>query len=156
MEELEAKANDIVTEHMWWSAGAGLIPVPMLDLAAISGVQLKMLKNLADHYGVPFSDNLGKSLTGAVLGGVTPGLASGTVRSWIKTLPMVGGILGAFSQSMLAGASTYALGKVFVQHFASGGTFLNFDPSSVKQYFAEQFQKGKALVSSKKPAPTAA
>ena len=49
----------------------------------------------------------------------------------------------------LAGASTYAVGKVFVQHFESGGTFLNFDPEDVRDYYAEQFEKGKAAAAKK-------
>ena len=45
-----------------------------------------------------------------------------------------------------AGASTYAVGQVFIQHFESGGTFLDFDPDKVKAYFAEQVEKGKLVV----------
>ena len=37
---------------------------------------------------------------------------------------------------------TYALGKVFIQHFAAGGTFLSFDPEAVRDYFQTQLQEG--------------
>ncbi|MCP4106117.1 MAG: hypothetical protein GY749_11350 [Desulfobacteraceae bacterium] len=50
-----------------------------------------------------------------------------------------------------ASASTYALGKIFIQHFASGGTFLTFDPEKVKAYYAEMFEDGKK-VAGQKPA----
>ncbi|MDE2463441.1 MAG: GTPase, partial [Alphaproteobacteria bacterium] len=40
----------------------------------------------------------------------------------------------------LAAASTYALGKVFIQHFESGGTFLDMDPDKVSAYFKEQYE----------------
>jgi len=36
---------------------------------------------------------------------------------------------------IVAGAATYAIGKVFVRHFASGGTFLTFNPEKVKDYY---------------------
>jgi len=52
----------------------------------------------------------------------------------------------------VAGASTYAVGQVFIQHFESGGTFLDFDPEKVKGYFAEQFEKGKLAVGDLKKA----
>jgi len=43
---------------------------------------------------------------------------------------------------------------VFVQHFESGGTFLDLDPDKVKSYFSEQFAKGKKVVADLKPEST--
>jgi uncharacterized protein (DUF697 family) len=50
--------------------GASLVPVPLFDLLALSGVQLKMLHSLTKLYEVPFSKNLGKSSIASLLGGV--------------------------------------------------------------------------------------
>src|ERR1700754_479907 len=120
MEEREAQANEQVKKHAYVAAGLGLIPIPLLDLAAISATQLKLVKTLADHYDVPFSENRGKALIGALAGGAAPGLAAGTTRSLLKFIPGVGGLLGMVTTPALAGASTYAVGKVFIQHFESG------------------------------------
>jgi len=30
-----------------------------------------------------------------------------------------------------------------LQHFASGGTFLDFDPKNVREHFAREFKEGK-------------
>jgi hypothetical protein len=57
----------------------------------------------------------------------------------------------------VSGASTYAIYKVFVQHFESGGTFLDLEPAKVKSYFSEQFAKGKKFamdLKTKEPAKT--
>ena len=35
----------------------------------------------------------------------------------------------------MAGASTWAMGKVFTQHFATGGTLLDFDPDTMREHF---------------------
>jgi hypothetical protein len=43
---------------------------------------------------------------------------------------------------------------VFVQHFESGGTFLDLDPAKVKAYFSEQFERGKKVVADLKPKST--
>jgi hypothetical protein len=48
---------------------------------------------------------------------------------------------------VVAGASTYAIGKVFYRHFASGGTFLSFDVDRARDYYQEQFKKGESIVS---------
>ena len=37
------------------------------------------------------------------------------------------------------------IGKLFTQHFASGGTFLDFHPEAVREHFYAEFQKGTKL-----------
>lgn len=149
MEEREAQAQEIVMKHVWWAAGMGLIPVPLVDLAAVTATQLKMLKNLSDHYEVEFSEQRGKSIIGALVGGALPGLTASTAKSLLKFIPGVGGLIGLAAVPALAGASTYALGKVFILHFESGGTLLDFDPDKVRAHFAKEFEEGKDVVSSK-------
>jgi hypothetical protein len=63
-------------------------------------------------------------------------------------MPGVGTAAGVMSMSILGGAATYAIGKVFVQHFESGGTFLDFDPEAVREHFAAEFTKGKDVATS--------
>ncbi len=139
-------ANDLVKKYMWWSMGAGLIPVPFVDLIAVSGVQLKMLRDMADIYGITFSENKGKSIVSALLGSIVPNsLARGGVGSILKIIPVVGSVMGGISMSLFSGASTYAIGKVFIQHFESGGTFLDFDPVKVKDYFYSKFEEGQEI-----------
>jgi hypothetical protein len=43
----------------------------------------------------------------------------------------------------VAAASTWATGKVFIRHFESGGTFLDFDPAKARAYYAEEYEAGK-------------
>ena len=40
-------SKKIVRNYMWWSMGAGLIPVPLVDMAAVTGVQLKMVADIS-------------------------------------------------------------------------------------------------------------
>ena len=54
---------------MGWATGAGFVPIPLLDLAASTAVQLRMAKSLSDLYGVPFRKEAVKSVIGAVIGG---------------------------------------------------------------------------------------
>lgn len=139
-------STDLVKKYMWWSMGAGLIPVPFVDLVAVSGVQLKMLKDMSDIYEIKFSENKGKSIVSALLGSIVPNsLAGGGVGSIMKMIPFVGTVMGGISMSLFSGAATYAIGKAFIQHFEAGGTFLDFDPVAVKEYFRSKFEEGKEL-----------
>ena len=65
--------------------------------------------------------------------------------SLMKGVPLIGLTVGALAMPVLAGATTYAVGKVFVQHFASGGTFLNFNPDEVREYYYEMFKEGQEV-----------
>jgi len=132
----ELAAMQIVKRHSMYSAGAGLLPVPWLDLAAITAIQVKMLNDLSKVYGVPFAQERGKSLVSALIGGIVPTKAGyGAAGSFVKGIPGVGSILGMVVMPGFAAASTWAVGKVFIQHFASGGTFLDFDPDKVREHY---------------------
>ena len=149
MSEQEQKALKTVKNYMWWTMGAGLVPVPILDLVAVSGAQLKMLAELSKIYDVPFEKNRGKAIVGSLVGFVLPhSLSYGIVFSLLKAAPLVGSVAGGSSMVLLSGASAWALGKVFIQHFESGGTFLDFDPERVREYFKAQFEEGRNIATS--------
>ena len=61
-EQRDELASQIVDRFSLWSGAAGLIPVPLVDIAAVGGLQLQMLRRISEVYGVPFSSNRGKSI----------------------------------------------------------------------------------------------
>jgi uncharacterized protein (DUF697 family) len=134
----EAEAERIVNSFMGWSVGAGMIPLPLADLAALGAVQLTMLDQLSTLYGVEFKKNLVKPIIGALVGTGGSMLLAVPAASLLKVIPIVGPLAALLTEPGLAAASTYALGKVFIQHFESGGTFLDFDPNKVREYYKEQ------------------
>lgn len=142
-----AHATEIINKYVPWSMGAGLVPVPVLDIVALTGIQVKMLSDLSTAYGVEFSENRIKSIVLSLLSSLgTTALAFGALGSTIKAIPGLGTWLGVATLPVFAGATTYALGKVFMQHFESGGTFLNFDTLKAKKAFVETFEEGKREV----------
>ena len=148
-ERLE-EANNTVRRHMYLAGGLGIIPIPLVDLAAVFAVQLKMLSKLCKLYGVRFRENAGKSLIASLIGGLAPSTFSLPVAFSLKAIPLVGPVLGAVTMPAFSGASTYAVGKVFVQHFESGGTMLTLDPELMKEYFAQQYSEGEAIAAAAK------
>ena len=71
-EERDQVASKLVDRFSLWSGAAGLIPIPLVDMAAVGGVQLQMLRRLSEIYGVPFSENRGKSIIASLAGAVIP------------------------------------------------------------------------------------
>ena len=142
-------AMDIVKTHMYWSMGLGLIPVPAVDFAAITTTQVLMLKKLAAYFEQEFTEDWGKAIIASLIGGYgSTRLAYGAVGSLLKAVPLVGTLAGALSMPAMAGAATYALGKVFIMHFSSGGTMLDFDPVAARSYYEASYKEG--LEASKK------
>lgn len=148
----QEQAEAVMKSMMLWSMGAGLVPIPLLDIAAISGVQIKMLNDMSKIYETPFAEHKVKNIIGALVGGVGSIQFGLPLASLVKIIPVVGQIGSIAAVPVMAGASTYALGKVFIQHFESGGTFLDFDPAKVKDHFAKQFEVGKKVAEDVKKA----
>lgn len=140
----EEKAMKITRRYMLWSAGAGLIPFPIIDLASIIGVQLKMVSEISDVYEVSFSENKAKNTISAALSGVTAStFATGTIGSSIKAVPVIGTLMGTLTMPFFASASAYALSNVFINHFEQGGTFLDLDGEKFKESFKVMFKRGE-------------
>lgn len=135
------RANKIVETYSLWSSGAAALPIPMVDMAYIIGVQLKMLSELSELYGLEFRRNRGKSLVASLVSGVAAGNFLSTAAPWmIRYVPVIGFLAAPVSIVLFSSSVTYATGKVFIQHFEAGGTFLNFKPEEVKAYFREQYR----------------
>lgn len=147
-----AAAERLVRRYTLGGMAVGLVPVPLVDLAGLVAVQLKMLHGLSRHYGVAFRADLGRSAAASLVGGVLPSaLAPTLAASFGKLIPVYGHLIGGSSLALVSGAATYALGKVFIQHFASGGTFLTFDPEAVRDYFEQQLDAGRQVAAELQP-----
>ncbi len=139
MTEKDMLATEAIKKYSLYSAGAGLIPMPLVDFAAISAIQLTMLKQVSSIYDVPFDADRGRSIVAALIGGLAgTNLGYGLGRNLLKAVPFVGPVLGGLSVSAMGGAVTWAVGRVFMQHFASGGTLLDFDPDAMRQHFKRE------------------
>lgn len=142
MTEKKSLADSIIRNHVVWSCGAGMIPVPLLDIGGVSAIQLDMVRQLCKVYSVDFSETQGKAMITTM---VSSSLAKMGARVAIKLIPGIGSVLGGLSMAIMSGASTYALGQVYKTHLENGGTILDFEPSRFKKYYAEQFEKGKKV-----------
>lgn len=139
MSDKDIAAKEIVKRYALYSAGAGLIPMPLVDFAAITAINVKMVKDLGTLYGLEFSQDRIRPLVGSVIAGYSATqVGYGISGSAMKTVPVLGTIAGVAAVPAAGAAVTYAVGRVFIQHFASGGTFLDLDPDKVRAYFSRK------------------
>ena len=104
-------ADAIVDNHVWYAAGVGLIPVPLLDMAGVAGVNLYMVKALSENYGVEFQHDRAKGIIAALASGLSTGLLaqSAAATMALRAIPFVGQVVASLRMSMYGAAFTYAM-----------------------------------------------
>jgi uncharacterized protein (DUF697 family) len=103
--------------------------------------QLYMLQRLSEIYEIPFSENRGKSILTSLAGAMAPASVATATGSFIKGLPGIGTVIGALTMPVASAGATWVIGKVFIQHFASGGTLLDFNPPDYREFIKVQKAK---------------
>ncbi|MCB0598069.1 MAG: DUF697 domain-containing protein [Lewinellaceae bacterium] len=139
IEERQQEAQQITRRRTLYAAGAGLIPFPIVDAAALLGIQVLMIRDIAKVFEVDFKEQRVKSFITALVG-------DAAAVGLFKFIPGLGTFFGGASAAAIGAASTYALGGVFTQHFSQGGTLLDFDPVKSREFFEREFEKGKQVV----------
>jgi len=137
-----AKADKIVQNSVLWTIGAGFIPIPIADMVAVTAIQVDMIKKIGEVYEMKASEASLKSWISTLSGSVISRFGADA----IKFIPGIGSVIGGISVAVLSGASTYAVGQVFIEHFESGGDFTNFEVDKFVDFYKKQFEKGKAFV----------
>ncbi len=144
---LNKKADILIKKHAFGSGIFGYIPIPLLDALGIMALQRKMLFRLAKNYKVSYSQSLAKNLIRTLAGGVA---ARSAIPVAIKMIPSIGILFGSTGMAAIGSASTYAVGKVFQQHFEEGGTLEDFDADQKKEEFEIELKAGLKLSQVKK------
>jgi uncharacterized protein (DUF697 family) len=147
-EQRAEMAGKLVERFAIWSGVAGLLPLPVVDVVAVGGLQVQMLRRISQIYEVPFSENTGKALIAALAGSLIPASSGIGAASSLKFVPIMGPLAAAFVMPALSAGATYAIGKAFIQHFASGGTLLDFNPPDYREFIKAQKAKWDARKSS--------
>jgi uncharacterized protein (DUF697 family) len=102
-----ALARRIVDRHRNYAA----------NIASVTAVNLRMVRQLSELYGVPFQRDRTRSLIIALIAGAVPtgaGLAASSTLMWIVPGGLVWGLGAA---ALTAGALTRGIGLVFLESF---------------------------------------
>src|SRR5205823_3061104 len=113
------------------AATAGAIPIPLLDLLILPTIQSRMIYHLARFYGQPLSGTRFLELASTLGLGMLLRQAS---REVVKLIPYVGSVAGG----MVAGASTFALGKAFCYYYRAVHQGHVPQAEDLRRYYQEQ------------------
>ena len=108
--EVSDRAECAVVGHARSAAALGVLPV--VDLIAVTTLQARMLRRLAELRGVHWDGELARDFIARLGPGIAGGILGHTVgRSVLKILPVVGQSAGAAWSARSSAISTYAIGK---------------------------------------------
>lgn len=147
--ELTDRVNSIIKSNSLYASASGLIPIPTVDIAANTAIQVRMVAQLCDEYNINFSQQAVKSIVTILIASILPRATIGySLFSLAKSVPVVGSLLGVATMPALNYAVTWAVGRVFSWHFARGGTLENIDTAEMSEKFAEEVENGKQRAAS--------
>jgi uncharacterized protein (DUF697 family) len=110
----------IVNRHAVVSAVGGIIPLPIVNVASVTAIIVRMVRALSKYYGVPFERDRARTIVVALVAGTMPtGLASVTTSTLLYIVP-TNAVMGMAVSSITAAACTRSIGLIFLEHFESG------------------------------------
>lgn len=143
-----AAASRSIRRHTLYAAAGTLIPIPMIEVVTSTSMQIHMIAQLCDIYGVRFSENAVKASLATFVGVIIPSGSIGVSAYMLaRAVPVVGPVLGLTTAPVLAGGMTWAIGRVFAWHFDGGGSLDDFRANDAITRFKKEFADGKRRVS---------
>lgn len=119
---IEMESDKIINSSVIKSMVGGAIPIPLLDIAATTAVQVNMVKRLCGLHGIEYRGERNKVL----ISSLTTSVGAKFGASLVKSIPLIGTILGTPTMISLSGVITYATGKAFLQYTKANKTIKSF------------------------------
>lgn len=137
----ESTAKDVVSMTAYGSAGASIVPVPLVDLALLVPIHSTMVMTLGHIYGRPVTDTEAKRVVlelGAVAGATMAGRAA-VVALKKLLLPGIGGVLAAPASF----AVTWGFGWLAIAYFKDP----HLSRDELREVFRDAMQEAGAVFS---------
>jgi uncharacterized protein (DUF697 family) len=135
-------AADVIKTHVIAAMTVGLVPLPGVDMAGTVAIQVRMVNQICQIYGVTLRDNAAKATVLSLAGGLLPATLANGFVSGLKIIPGLGSLAGAAGSSLLGGAMTYAIGRVFHEHLETHESLIDFNPTKANAAMRHEFDKG--------------
>lgn len=114
------EAFKIVERHKFYAGLGGLFPIPAMNVAGVTAINLRMVKRLSDLYETRFEHDKNRTIVLGLMGGAAPtGLAALTTTTLTLVMPGAGAA-GLAVSSLTAAALTRGIGMFFVERFEKG------------------------------------
>lgn len=141
--ESKKDADAIIKLHARLATAAALVPVTGLDVALVTAVQIRMVKEIAAAYDVPFEEDIVKVGVSSIIGATIARLVAYGARETFNAFSQFGNLADNLTNAAISGFFTAATGEIYSMHFESGGTLASLDVSDFIDYVSEQIRSGE-------------
>jgi uncharacterized protein (DUF697 family) len=143
-----AKIETIIKNRSLLAASLGIVPIPVLNLASVTVVQVAMVQAITRLYNIEAKKSWIKNIIASVLGGVASTGGSGVLAGGLAAVPLVGTSLSVLTAPALNGLTTYAIGYMFVRYFESNDGLFKANAKALGGWFKEGFKQGREKLGS--------
>lgn len=141
--EAKKEADSIIKLHARLATAAGMIPVTGVDIALVTAVQMRMVKQMSEAYEVPFDEDAVKVGISSVIGATIARLVAYGAREAFNAFSQFGGLADNLTNAAISGFFTAATGEIYSMHFEGGGTLADLELSDFIDYVSEQIKSGE-------------
>ena len=127
-------------------AAATVGALPVVDLALVPALQVKLLHTLAALYKLSWTARTSSEFFGLLGAGFAAGYGLRWAgRGLIKMIPVWGQTVGAVWGATTSGAITFALGKSACFYLEQKGKGINVDAEALREVYAKALARGRRL-----------
>ncbi len=137
------QADSAIRKYALLSTGAGLIPIPGLEVAVNTAIQVIMVTELADIYQTPFEPTAVRTLLSSAATSGMALLLTQLLEKAADQVPGLGMVFNGLTRSAITGLLTAEAGQVYKNHFAAGGTVDTLQVGDFFSHIETQFREGK-------------
>jgi len=140
-ETINKKNQEVIFSSSGKATAIAALPIPFIDIIAITYIQIDMIEKLAANYGIA-TDNK----TRAILSALFSTLMSSLLTEIAVSIASKTGLKTLFGKSMIKasihGFTTTLTGELYARHFRNGGTLHNIDVDDVVGFVKQQVKDG--------------
>lgn len=141
--EAKKEADRIIKLHSRLATAAGLIPITGVDIALVTALQVRMVKEITQAYEVPFEEEIVKVGLSSVIGATIARLVALGAREAFNSFSQFGALADNLTNAAISGFFTAATGEIYSMHFEGGGTLADLNLSDFMDYISEQIKNGE-------------
>jgi len=143
MQNKNEQANSVIRRYALFGTATGLIPAFGLDVAALTAVQVKMIKELADIYEYDVDDQIIRMTITTGITSLAGRLVTSVATAVTRAFSPLKFIIGGATQAALSGFLTAETGKIYQARLAGGQNPADVTVSEIVNHVISMVQEGK-------------
>lgn len=145
MQAIADETTKIIAKATAKASAISALPLPLVDVAGVIYVQMKMVEELAELRGLDVSDK-GKLFVSSIITGVVSKMLSEAAMSLAEATSVDQLLTGTLVRASISGFITTITGEVYDHHFRVGGTLDDISYHTYIEYFNQQLKSDRLSI----------